>query len=88
MDLQVYEVMSHEAAEQEAGIAVQYDTLRPLGELAFLEWCCAVVYCAALAANKHRLLAALNKRCPLFQAALFAGICSWACVLAHCHGTA
>ena len=36
VDLQVYEVVSHEAAEQKAGVAVQYDTLRSLGKFAFL----------------------------------------------------
>lgn len=35
VDLQVYEVLSHEAAEQEAGVTAQYDTLKSLGMLAF-----------------------------------------------------
>lgn len=34
VDLQVYEVVSHEAADQEAGIGSQYDTLQSLGSFA------------------------------------------------------
>lgn len=33
VDLQVYEVVSHEAAEQEAAGSAQYDTLKSLGVL-------------------------------------------------------